>query len=135
MEYVPTSVSAVSLSKLVLALDAKHWPGNSIVNLTTDPENKLLVSADEGGFIKTWDISSYDWAKPHESQVKPIAFWRAHEAGGITSVDMILPHPDEDAPDAPPIPPLTPPTPPPSPLWYVPRVTQLFPGKAVSPGL
>ena len=74
MEFVPPSVSAVSLSKLVLALDAKHWPGNSIVNLTTDPDNSAsplpLSHMQPGGDLEVKFI--FESQLPYKWDINPV---------------------------------------------------------------
>ena len=39
------------------------------VSAQCDSKNTILVTADEGGYVKVWDISKYDWQKPSASQV------------------------------------------------------------------
>ena len=53
------------------------------------------MTADEAGFIKTWDISQYDWRNPHPDQVEPISLWQAHQVG-VNVVDIMVPSNTED---------------------------------------
>ena len=91
MPIVPSRCStSVAPSHVACQVHANHSHGAAIVDVETDDENRILVTADEAGFVKTWDISSYDWKQPHPDQVQPISLWQAHEIS-INCVDIMVP--------------------------------------------
>jgi len=91
MRSVPSHCAgSVNPSNLACLIPGNHYHGAAIVDVKTDDENNYLVTADEAGFIKTWDISGYNWQKPSSDQVQPICFWQAHEVT-INVLDIMVP--------------------------------------------
>ncbi len=91
MESVPAKCStSVNPCNLACRVPGNHGHGLAIVDVKSDDENNFLVTADEVGFVKTWDISNYNWTSPSPDQVQPISFWKAHEVG-ISTIDMMVP--------------------------------------------
>lgn len=91
----PHCNTSVTPFKLACLVPANHFHGSALVDVKCDDENNFLVSADEAGFIKSWDISGYDWKKPRADQVEPISFWQAHQVG-INTIDIMVPSNVED---------------------------------------
>ena len=77
--------------RLVLTIPARHAEMYGLVDVQTDKMNNYLVSGDQGGFVKVWDIKDFRISSPRESQVKLICFWQAHDFA-ISAVD-IVPYP------------------------------------------
>lgn len=96
MESVPARCStSVMPSNMACLVPAIHLHGSAIVDVKSDDENNFLVTADDVGFVKTWDISNYNWRSPSPDQVQPISFWQAHEVG-ISTIDIMVPSNTED---------------------------------------
>uniref|UniRef100_A0A6U6E0C0 EF-hand domain-containing protein n=1 Tax=Guillardia theta TaxID=55529 RepID=A0A6U6E0C0_GUITH len=93
MTILPESASTTGTNKVVLLMPAEHWPEYGLVDHQVDEDNNILLTADEGGFVKVWDISEYQWNMPDRSQVKACYFWRAHQIS-ISAVDVIVPEQD-----------------------------------------
>ena len=96
MPHVPSHCNtSVMPCRNACLIAGNHPDGAAVVDVKSDDENKYLVTADEAGFIKTWDISQYDWRNPHPDQVEPISLWQAHQVG-VNIVDIMVPSNTED---------------------------------------
>jgi WD40 repeat protein len=85
--------------RLVLAVPARHRRRFGLVGLQTDKWNRFLVTADQGGYVRLWDIAGYIPATPSAAQVVPLALWRAH-ASAVTALDLVpFPSPGENLSD------------------------------------
>ncbi len=70
--------------------------------MTTDQENRILISGDTLGFVYVWDIEIFGLGKASEHSPACINSWRAHDStviaieyighksGGIYSGNLIL---------------------------------------------
>lgn len=62
MESVPVALSReMMLSKLAVCLSAQHWPEFGLVGCEVDDLNSILVTADEGGYVKVGDAFCKAW--------------------------------------------------------------------------
>ena len=62
----------------------------------TDKWNRFLVTADQAGYVKLWDIATFDPAAPAAAQVRAVAVWRAHRTA-VTGLDLVpYPRPGEN---------------------------------------
>ncbi|XP_051959545.1 WD repeat-containing protein 49 [Xyrauchen texanus] len=64
----------------------------SVMGLSTDQENNLLITGDTTGSIKVWDISLYALSNRNESAkgFPPLLhFWRAHERAIVSSEFLV----------------------------------------------
>lgn len=92
--------TSVTPSRMACMVPGNHYRGFALVDVRSDDENRFLVTADEAGFVKTWDISNYNWKSPDPDMVQPISFWQAHQVG-VSTVDIMAPsnidnHPEEE---------------------------------------
>ena len=77
--------------RLTITIPARQAEVFSLVDVQTDKTNSFLVTGDQGGYIKVWDIKEYRASNPRETQVKMVCFWQAHECA-ISCLD-IVPYP------------------------------------------
>eukprot|EP00960_Hanusia_phi_P037173 752776-Hanusia_phi.AAC.2 len=64
MTVLPESATTTGTNKVALLMPAEHWPEYGLVDHQVDEDNNILLTADEGGFVKVWDISDYRWNMP-----------------------------------------------------------------------
>lgn len=70
---------------------APEKPDESVLGLSTDEENRLLVSGDTAGCIQVWDIAEYGLQSRDKGPLmKPslLYSWRAHDST-VVSVDLL----------------------------------------------
>jgi len=68
-----------------------HAPGESVVTMSANRENTVLVSGDSKGFVRVWDISHLTLDRHsihHHHQLDCTSHWRAHSLG-LVSVDYV----------------------------------------------
>ncbi|MGH0176517.1 UNVERIFIED_CONTAM: hypothetical protein FKN15_009912 [Acipenser sinensis] len=70
---------------------APEKPDESVLGLSTDEENRLLVSGDTAGCIQVWDIAEYGLQSRDKGPLKKPSLlysWRAHDST-VVSVDLL----------------------------------------------
>ena len=83
----------VLTSTLLMELDCKHVPGESIVSLCLSDDCKRLMTADSIGCVKVWDLSDLNFElhafdKVEGMEAVELAHWRAHSSS-VSSVQYV----------------------------------------------
>jgi hypothetical protein len=64
---------------------SNHRPGESVLSMAASKDGDQLVTCDSGGYVKVWDVSVFNRAKPNRSRIPMSASFNAGR-GAVTAL-------------------------------------------------